>query len=229
MSAKQRRKKKRRRPGASGELPGDVIILPDLTYEITDEPIRDGSTKEPPDEICDILEELHEKIQDRPGEALPDLLKLKKRYGNVPVIFNCLFHAYVGTGDMESAEAVNRECLARFPEYLFGRVNYAMICLRKGEYAKVPGIFEHKFDLKELYPRRSVFHISEFTYFTGAIAMYLVATGEVEMARKCYRDIRKIAPGYPMTRELKKVLYPGVLGWILEKLDARERASGRGM
>lgn len=220
MSAKHR-KKKRRRAGASGELPGNVIILPDLTYEITDEPIRDGSIKEPPDEICDILEELHEKIQDRPGEALPELLKLKKRYVNVPVIYNFLFHAYVGTGDVESAESVNRECLARFPEYLFGRVNYAIICLRKGEYAKVPGIFEHKFDLKELYPRRSVFHISEFTYFTGAIAMYFVATGEREMARKLYREMKKIAPDHPMIRELRRMIYPGMLGWVLEKLDCR--------
>ncbi|MBN1935009.1 MAG: hypothetical protein JW934_10110 [Anaerolineae bacterium] len=60
----------------------------------------------------------------------------------------------------------------RNPDYLFARLNYAELFLRRGDYERVAEILEHKFDLKLLYPRRNRFHVSEVSNFIGLVGLY---------------------------------------------------------
>ena len=83
----------------------------------------------------------------------------------------------------------------RNPDYLFARLNYAELCLARGDYETVAEIFEHKFDLKLLYPKRRRFHISEVANLMGLMGVYLLETGECEAAEKYYEILSQIAPG----------------------------------
>ena len=88
-------------------------------------------------------------------------------------VYNYLCSAYLAIGDRENSEAVALENYERHPNYLFAETNYARICLDKGDLERIPAIFNDKFDLKRLYPRRSRFHISEFVAFASVMTRLL--------------------------------------------------------
>ncbi len=134
--------------------------------------------------------------------------------------------AYSRLGDVESRDAVALECCEKFPDYLFGRVNYAQICLENGEVEKIPEIFDGKLDLKLLYPQRTMFHISEYVSFAGIIGLYYVKTGEQEAAKLLYKVLKKMDPRHQTTKRLKRALYPPLVIrlflWLYRKSTGRE-------
>ncbi len=89
---------------------------------------------------------------------------------------------------------------------------------RRDRFFHIPGIFNNKFDLKLLYPKRKRFHISELVGFAGIMGCYFAKTNEMQTARVYYKMLRKLAPKHTMTRRLKRIVYPSVLVQILRKL-----------
>jgi len=141
------------------------------------------------------------------------------------MLYNYLSVAYSLAGQREKSEAVSQENYRRNPDYLFARLNYAEICLAKGEYEKIGEIFEHKYDLKLLYPKRKRFHISEVANFMGLIGAYFFETGEREAAEKYYKILQQIAPGYPMTKRLRRKLFPNLLQRLWLRLMGQSQSS----
>ena len=115
---------------------------------------------------------------------------------------------YGRAGKTEKAEALLVETYQRHPQYLFAKVNYAQFCLAKGEVSKVPGIFNHKFDIKALYPHRKRFHIDEFVGFAGVMCNYHCAIGQQDTALLYYNMLQQVAPSHPLTKQAKRSLYP---------------------
>lgn len=181
------------------------------TYEITTEPLPERRYEQLPRRVKDAIEQLYYEAQRRPRKAIPKLRKLIKKYPNVPILYNHLVVAYSYAGQPTKAEAVTRENYKRNPDYLFARVNYAELCLAKGDYEEIGEIFEHKFDLKLLYPERNRFHISEVANFMGLIGLYLVESGEREAAEKYDESLQQIALDYPMAKRLHQRLFPSLL------------------
>ena len=70
----------------------------------------------------------------------------------------------------------------------------------------MPGIFAHTFDLKQLYPHRTRFHISEFTGFAWAMCRYFCAIGERETAALYYQMLKHVALRHPITKHAKRPL-----------------------
>lgn len=188
------------------------------TYTITEEPFEDKHTKRIPKEIRKRAEELHDMLLHKPKKVIPLLLGYIKKYPNVPLLYNYLSAAYGRIGDLEKVESTVVENLNKHPDYLFAKLNYADICLRKGKASKVPNIFNHKLDLKLLYPKRSTFHISEFAGFAVIICKYYNAIGEREVAESLYENLRVIAPNELATEEAKKDLYPSILGRLFRRI-----------
>ena len=178
------------------DAPGVVYVT---EYEITFSPIQDRHYRRLPRRVKDAIERLHDEAQRRPHKAIPELLEWIEKYPNIPMLYNYLSVAYSLAGQREKSEAVSQENYRRNPDYLFARLNYAEVCLAKGEYEKIGEIFEHKYDLKLLYPKRKRFHISEVANFMGLIGVYFFETGEREAAEKYYEILQQIAPGYPST------------------------------
>jgi len=106
------------------------------TYTITEEPLEDKHTKRIPKEIRKRAEELHDMLLHKPKKVIPLLLGYIKKYPNLPLLYNYLSAAYGRIGDLEKVESTVVENLNKHPDYLFAKLNYADICLRKGKASK---------------------------------------------------------------------------------------------
>ena len=198
---------------------GDVLYLTE--YEITSEPIEDRAYRRLSPSVKEQIETLHYEAQARPHQAIPKLHELNEKYPQIPVLYNFLVAAYFRIGEKEKAEAILKDALRRHPDYLFTRLNYAEICLARKEYDKIAEIFEHKFDLKMLYPKRKKFHISEVANFMGFMGIYFLEIGEREAAERYYDILKDIAPDFPMVKRVKRRLYPGLLGRLSQRVRGR--------
>ena len=214
--AKKKRKGKRR---SQSQTRSDHIRV--IDYEITTEAITDARYRRLPRPVRDAIERLHYESQTRPRKAIPELLDWIEQYPRVPILYNYLSVAYSATGQADKMRATVEENYRRNPDYLFARLNYAELCLADGDYEQVAKILDHKFDLKLLYPKRKRFHISEFANFAGLVGYYFFETGDRDMAATYYDVLKQFAPGYPMTKRLRRKLYPGPLRRLLLSLVGR--------
>lgn len=189
-----------------------------LSYEITSEPLED---KKIPQEVKNRLEELYDLTNQKPMEAIPILSELKEKYPTVPVLYNYLSVAYSRCGDFQRLDEIALENYEKNPDYLFARLNYAQICMRKGELKKVPEILDNKFDLKLLYPHRTTFHVSEVVNFGGVVGLYFCAIGEPEKAKMYYKIIKELAPDHEITKNLGRSLSPSIVKQALDRLVKR--------
>lgn len=211
-------KRKKRRRRSSPQAQNELKAVRFVEYEITTEPIHDRDYKRLPAPVKDVISQLHHEAQTHPLQAIPELVEMIEKYPNVPMLYNFLSVAYSQTGQREKMEEVILENYQRNPDYLFARLNYAELCRLQGDYEQIAEIFEHKFDLKLLYPHRKRFHISEVANFMGLIGIYFFETGQREVAEKYYEMLKQIAPDYPMTRLLRSKLHPSFLGRILKRM-----------
>jgi tetratricopeptide (TPR) repeat protein len=180
-----------------------------IQYEIVEEPI---GIAEMPDEIVEVLEELQFLIFQMPDKAIPQIEDWIEKYPENPKLYNFLAVAHDRAGNYEKAEELSIEIIKRFPDYLFAKINYAQFCLKNDEIDKIPSIFNNKFDLQMLYPRRNKFHITEFSGFMGIMGIYFFKKGDKEQAKYYYDLLKQIAPKYPLTKQLKRLLHPPI--WI---------------
>jgi tetratricopeptide (TPR) repeat protein len=224
--ASKKRKTRRPSPKPSSAsrvpqpLPSDALVY--TAYDITDEPLDNRAIKKLPAQVQARIDDLYELAQRDPRQAIPELERLMTTYPHIPTFANHLSIAYLAAGDQEHATALVREAYRRHPQYLFARVNYANLCLQQGEIEKVPGIFDHAFDLKQLYPHRKRFHVSEFTGFAGVMCQYFCAIGEQNTATLYYQMLKQVAPRHPMTKHAKRVLYPPFwVRWLRTWADKR--------
>lgn len=206
MGSKKKKKSERekdKRVWRVNEKPKD-IKFPE--YMITNQKIEDERVAALPAEVRSKIDELRSKIAFNPGEVIPELLKLIEGYPHIPLFYNYLSNAYLLIGDAPKAEETMIECYNKFPEYLFAKVGYANVLLKKGEGEKVPDIFENKTNLRDLYPEREVFHTSEFIAFTDTVVRYFLFAGQVDLAIPPFEDLKKFAPHSPSTMLIEQVI-----------------------
>jgi tetratricopeptide (TPR) repeat protein len=211
MAAKKRKKlRPRSKPSFASRHPqpltADALVYTE--YDIIDEPLDNRDIKRLPAPVQARMDDLYELAQHDPRQAIPELERLVTTYPHIPTFANHLSIAYLAAGDQEHATALVREAYRRHPQYLLAKVNYANLCLQHGEIEKVPGIFDHAFDLKQLYPHRTRFHVSEFTGFAWVMCRYFCAIGEQNTAILYYQMLKHVAPRHPMTKQAKRALYP---------------------
>ena len=207
---KKRKKKKpvrpKRRPRQANK--DQHIIL--LEYTVTFDPIKNKDLETLPPDVQDQVEQLFHQIHADPQPAIPELKKLVERYPDIGLLYNYLTSAYFLFGDMKNADKLAFEAYKKFPYYLFARLNYAQICLDKGEIEKIPDIFDNKFDLKLLYPKRSVFHVSEVMNFNYVMGMYFARIGKIDTAKVYYQVLKQIDSDDKMTKHLELLLAPAL-------------------
>ena len=211
MATKKRpTRRPQHKPSSASRLPQlpTSATLVYTEYDITDEPLDNRDIKKLPAPVQARIDDLYELAQHDPMQAIPELERLIATYPHVPAFTHYLSIAYLAAGDQEQATAMVREAYRRHPQYLFAKVNYANLCLQQGEIEKVPSIFDHACDLKQLYPHRTRFHLSEFTGFAWVMCRYLCAIGERETAALYYQMLKHVAPRHPMTKHAKRTLSP---------------------
>jgi tetratricopeptide (TPR) repeat protein len=211
MAAKKRlTRRPQPKPSSASRVPQRLTsdVLVSTEYDITDEPLDNRDIKRLPAQVQARIDDLYELAQHDPTQAIPELQRLVTTYPHIPTFFNHLSIAYLAAGDQKKATTCVREAYHHHPQYLFAKVNYANLCLHQGAIEKIPGIFDHAFDLKQLYPHRTRFHVSEFTGFAWVMCRYFCAIGEQETAALYYQMLKHVAPRHPMTKQAKHTLYP---------------------
>jgi tetratricopeptide (TPR) repeat protein len=189
-----------------------------VTYDITDEPLDQPYTKDMPQQVKDEISDIYQMLPKRPYQAIGRLLPLIDKYPHSPILYNHLSVAYAYNDQPDLAEKVIRRNYRNNPDYLFARISYAELCLHAGEYDKIPEIFDHKYNLKLLYPERDVFHISEVVNFMAILGIYFYGIGERKTAEQFYEPIKKMGRSFEATKALKKMLYPGLKQRIILRI-----------
>jgi tetratricopeptide (TPR) repeat protein len=221
-------------PTSDGDIDADLeeaeaeqaeSALEQLGYEITDEPLGDSSYARLPETHHERIQAIYEQLQaEQPQEVLAELPALIEQYPDVPQLYNHLYTAYHLAGDRAGAERVLAETLQRFPDYLFGRVSYAVECLQQDKPERIPEIFDDKLDLRLLYPERKRFHVSEVMGFYTVLAWYLITQGDRVQAERYYQLLREIDPDHRNTHMIAHMLYPPEL---MSRLRDLLRRAGR--
>ncbi len=209
-------KKKNRGEKASG-IKGPVLTL--KSFNITYDSIEEENFQRLPSEVKDEIRIIYEIIRTKPAEGIKRCKKLMDEYPNIPVLFNYLSVGYMKIKDRQASEEIVEETYRRFPNYLFARCNYANICLERDEVNQIPKIFQGKYDLKALYPKRNEFHISEFISFASTMAMYFDKIGKRDAAELYFDILNKIEPRHPLTKKVKRILYPTALMQLVKRLS----------
>jgi tetratricopeptide (TPR) repeat protein len=192
-----------------------------LNYQITYDSLPHKSLKKLPYKVKKQVEELHTLTQTQPKQVIVLLLDFIEKYPNIPIFYNFLVVAYNATGQKEKAEAFLIEAYQKHSDYLFAKTNYALYCLRENKPEKIPEIFNNKFDLKLLYPRRKIFHITEFTAFNSVVALYHHKQGHHEIANKYYLLLKNSDPKHHLTKMVKRELHPNFFQRFLDKIAVK--------
>ena len=158
-------------------------------FSVTYDPIKDFDPV--PVKIQEELERLYHLVHRNPQNAIAPLKALIEKYHDKRA-YNYLSLAYLKLERFDDAKKIVYESYEKHPEYLFAKINYAELCLQEGKIEEIPDIFDNKFDLKMLFPERTVFHISEVLSFYSFTGVYYIKTGKLDAAILCLELIKRI-------------------------------------
>jgi hypothetical protein len=116
------------------------------------------------------------------SKLVDEIWDAMNKWPSSPIFHNYLYNAYILLKKEKEALAVLQTQTALFPDYLFAKVLLAQRLLQSDKATEVPALFNGKFDLSSLYPKRKSFHISEFITFTTVICFYYLQIEDIVMA-----------------------------------------------
>ena len=198
----------------------DVRVLSyDITSDALPQPRRslDGLL------TLDKHEQLFHLTAEDPAAAIPKIEELLERAPDAPVLLNWLGRAHSLLGHDEKVDELALRNFQRNPDYLFARINYAQRALSRGELEQIPLILDKKYDLKLLYPERSVFHVSEYLAFASLMGEFYVRTGEQEAAERTLETMEKIDPDHEVTCRLRDVVETSGLLQVFRRVLGMKR------
>lgn len=142
---------------------------------------------------------------------IDQLTQLIIQYPTVPMLKNFLSVAYNAQGNFEKAMEVNKWVLTEHPDYLFAKINEANVCIDNGEFEKVPEILGDAMEIKQLYPERDLFHLSEVTGYLRIAIRYFAATCNFELAENRMEILKEIAPDHSDTKKAEFSLFKSLM------------------
>jgi tetratricopeptide (TPR) repeat protein len=149
---------------------------------------------------------LLEEAQIKPKQCIGKVKEWKAKYPHIPEIDNLLAFVYLQNKESEKAEQLIESSYFQYPHYFFAKINYADQCLRKKKIDKIPSIFP-SFNLKELFPGKKDFHVSEFRGFMVLMSRYHMEIGQPELAKSFYEKAYAADPSHPSVVLLEKKFF----------------------
>ena len=193
---------------------------------ITDDPVNPN-----PSIIDDRMEELHNLSFDNPREAIPILEKLVFNYPEVPAIKNYLYNCYIGTDQKKRAEKILDQTIKEHPDYIFGFANKIINANDKKEAEKYAHLLGHPRSIKTIQPEAEKYHISAFTTYQTAAAIYETYNGEHESAVKRLESLIDIGVEKNILNELARRLaearMDNMFGMFSEKKERDRSVVGK--
>jgi tetratricopeptide (TPR) repeat protein len=107
---------------------------------------------------------------------------LRLKYPDHPVILNYIANGYQCLGQQKKAMEIITETYKKFPDYLFAQTALANAYLEDGLPEKALEVVKGAYTLKQLYPLRDVFHISEVRAFECFMVRYFCEIKDFKQA-----------------------------------------------
>lgn len=172
-------------------------------FVCSDKPKEEKNLSKLPHHDKQRIWEVYEKMKRGIGNLLPELLKLREEYPEVPAIYNYIALAFAYEGQNENYFKTLVTTVNKFPDYLFGKTALAEYYLNKGEYKKVAKILNNKFEIQMHFPDTDeIFHISEVQSFYGTVGRYCVKANKMSRAIYCYFIIADIDQNHGIVNQL---------------------------
>jgi hypothetical protein len=166
------------------------------------------------------LRKLQLQLRSAPGKALKNLLLLRRKYPNVPAIYNYIGNAYHLLHDEENEFRTVSETIERFPWYLFGKTSLAEYYLEHKEQRKVRELFQGKFEMWQHFPEVETFHVSEVRSFFNVVGTYFARANNISRALFHYIVLREIDPDHLATKRVGNEI-------VAKEIDNLMRKSSR--
>lgn len=174
----------------------------ELDYDITWEPLHDEWENTMPDDILKRSHEIYYDLHDDPESYIDELIALDIQYPNCRTLTNYLVAAYTFSGKKDMALAQMKVNLSKYPDYLFAKIQLAQYYLLLNQFKEINALFDNKFDLKELFPERNVFHITEVEGMLHVAASWFEWKGDHDKFLFYYDILTEILPDSSVTRQL---------------------------
>ena len=187
-------------------------------YDVTYEPLSAPNYEKYINEVgSSTIDELRDLCNKKPKQAIPIIKTLIAAHPKVPALYNFLAIAFEKSQMKEEALALVKETYEKFPDYLFGKINYCSFLIKDGKVEDAAEILDNKFEIKLQCPDRKVFHITEVTSFMVMATSYFIATDNMDIAESHFKALKSIDPKHSQlsrlnlefaAARLKKLLHP---------------------
>jgi tetratricopeptide (TPR) repeat protein len=127
-------------------------------------------------------------------QIIDELTDLIIKHPLTPILKNFLSVAYSIRGNNKKAQEVNEWILTEYPNYLFAIINKANALIEKENFEEAELYLGKGLEIKELYPHRDLFHLSEVSSYYLVVIRYLCAIGNIELAENRLEVLEEINP-----------------------------------
>ncbi|MBF8263422.1 MAG: hypothetical protein HW387_1087 [Parachlamydiales bacterium] len=138
--------------------------------------------------------DLHDLLSKNPEKVIEAAPVYISKYPDIPMLHNFLYGAYRHLKRPREAMAVLTQTLKVFPDYFFGRIEYAHYLVRRGEPEKAHAILENAGTLSQLYPDRKIFHAAEWKGFSYVMSLCYIQKGDLNQAKVYLQILQELAP-----------------------------------
>ncbi len=136
------------------------------------------------DPQCPGREYFHNRFDEKktPAEEIVELENLIKQYEDEPILASHLAAAYRNINNHDFADQIVRDNYRKFPFSIFARCDYAYLCLGENRPTQAAAALDYTFNIQDLYPKRSRFHLLELVKFQGLVANYFCSIKDFNRA-----------------------------------------------
>jgi predicted Zn-dependent protease len=191
-------------------------------FEVSFDVLKVPGDEAPPD-VEDELTEITRWGLSNPMVVLPRVRELLERYPDEPHLLNKLAAGLAADGQTEKARAVAELNYRKNPNYLFARLNYAEFLLSDREHEKIIEVLGGTFNLRVMYPQRTVFHATEVAGLMAILARYHIFNGNAIAASNAFAVLREVDPDHPTLEIARKVASIAVIQDAIKQIKTEAR------
>jgi len=183
-------------------------VLKIVECEVTWEPLPSPEIDRLPKNFRDRIPDIHGRVMSHPVDMIDELKLLTVHHPEVDCFQNWLCLCYRAAREDAKARQLAERIVRERPDYFFGHIALAEICLDDGDTESAEQILGPVKHPKALFPHRTVFHVSEMRHYFFVAAKLHLMKGETDAARSCRDFLNEIDPDSATIKELDRFLDP---------------------
>ncbi len=159
-------------------FPPDIFNSLAAVCEITNNPMGSEYNRSVAETFGENQDDLRQMMKSEPTRAIGLLKQMLERLPDHPMLLNWLAVCHTRLEDMATAGEIAQLNLAKNPDYLFARIGVAEHYVLLNDFDAALAAMGGSWDLKTLYPERTVFHVTEAEAIWSVAAKFYQAIGD---------------------------------------------------